>query len=542
MSRRALTPAARGVSLAVLAALRGGRVDLADQADGSTLATSTAPDGTRLMTCTLWQPVTVRGVDTRTPTLPNVSMIPAAAPEAPAPVAVPAGEVAAPTTVRCWISELQWDDLALRDEESHGWVAEPVAGAELGWECVGTWVQAMVPTGAALTELRKVCTRVGVTLHESDTMPPPHTPQSARVNGLGPGDLIEMDGARATVGGVDHEGFAWCETNAKGYLTGPVERVLWREVEHLGDNRWRILPVETETPSQKAKREKAGKPKRAKAAKAAEVVAPVEAPAVDADAAPLPEGDELVEVVLRECPTSMRGLDVIADGTGRVVLWVFASKTSEELVATVPADLARTLQAKAKTWWSGWRAANKPASVVVIGGEVPTPQGLRKVLGVTLCDESCDGLVLETPDGPQVAWLDNVSLERGVATVQTFPRWELTEGADGTWIAERLPDEPKKPRRAAKAAKARPARLTPEPGADALTRHGQRCVVAMLHAGGPWELVWCDEMPGQMTHDVAWRSVEEQAHRARRYDRGGHCAADTRDTPRQRVEAGGCDE
>ena len=88
------------------------------------------------------------------------------------------------------------------------------------------------------------------------------------------------------------------------------------------------------------------------------------------------------------------------------------------------------------------------------------------------------------------------------------------------------------PKRAAKAPKARPARLTPEPEADALTRHGQRCVVAQLHEGGPWELVWCDEMPGQMTHDVAWRSVEEQAHRARRYDRGGHCAADTRDTPR----------
>jgi hypothetical protein len=204
-----------------------------------------------------------------------------------------------------------------------------------------------------LDELRKVCTRVGVTLHESATMPPPPRPEPVRVNGLGPGDLIEVDGARATVGGVDHEGFAWCETNAKGYLTGPVERVLWREVEHLGGNRWRILPVETETPSQKAKREKAAKPKRA-----------------------------------------------------------------------------------------------------------------------------------------------------------------------------------------AKAPKAKPARLTPEPEADALTRHGQRCVVAMLHAGGPWELVWCDEMPGQMTHDVAWRSVEEQAHRARRYDRGGHCAGDTRDTPRPRAEEG----
>ena len=56
MSRRTLSPAARGVVLAVRAALRAGRVDLADQADGSTLATSTAPDGTVLLRAVLRLP------------------------------------------------------------------------------------------------------------------------------------------------------------------------------------------------------------------------------------------------------------------------------------------------------------------------------------------------------------------------------------------------------------------------------------------------------------------------------------------------------
>jgi hypothetical protein len=99
-ARRALTPAARGVSLAVLAALRGGRVDLADQADGSTLATSTAPDGTELLRATLRMPV--RGHDPRQLTLPAVAPVPVPAEVPPAPVALTAGEVAAPTTVRCW--------------------------------------------------------------------------------------------------------------------------------------------------------------------------------------------------------------------------------------------------------------------------------------------------------------------------------------------------------------------------------------------------------------------------------------------------------
>lgn len=289
MSRRALTPAARGVSLAVLAALRGGRVDLADQADGSTLATSTAPDGTVLLHAVLHMPV--RGHDPRQLTLPAVAPVPVPAEVPPAPVAVPAGEEREPeapapqgVTVRCWIAQHEWDAAQFRDAEAEGWLTEPVAGTVLDWTDAAPWETALVPAGM-LDALRKASRRVGVTLYEGgDTPPAPAKPapepedarpEPVRVNGLAPGDLIEMDGAKACVGGVDEEGFAWCTTNAKGYLTGPVERALWGEVECVEGNRWRVRPVDTgETPAQQRE---AAKPKRAaKAAKAPKVAkAPV---------------------------------------------------------------------------------------------------------------------------------------------------------------------------------------------------------------------------------------------------------------------------
>jgi len=274
-ARRTLSPAARGVVLAVRAALRAGRVDLADQADGSTLATSTAPDGTELLRAVLRLPVP--GADTRTPVLPNVSMVPQPAEVPPAPVAVPAGEecgAEAPAPqgepVRCWIFRPDWDNAQFRDAEAEGWLYEPVAGAVLDWTGVGPWESVLVPAGV-LDALRKACRRVGVTLHESDDIPPvPAKAEPVRFNGLASGDLIELDGARVRV----HEGFTWAEVNRDGFPVGEVERCLWREVEHLGEVRWRILPVETETPAQKAKREKAAKPKRAKATPARSIAVP----------------------------------------------------------------------------------------------------------------------------------------------------------------------------------------------------------------------------------------------------------------------------
>jgi hypothetical protein len=272
VTRRALSYTQRAVLLSVRAALRAGRVDLADQADGTTLATSTAPDGTVLLRATLRMPV--RGVDTRTPGLPNVNPVPTPAAEPPAPVAV-------------------------------------VRGAE-------------APEAPAL-----------------------QAPPRVEHHGVAVGDTITLDDEAFAVTVSDE--FGWqgvtVETTPSGRPVADVQ-CLWHEVECVGERAWRTRPV--------------------------------------------------------------------------------------------------------------------------------------------------------------LSYLKTPAQEREAA-------------------------KPAKPKRAAKAPKARPARLTPEPEADALTRHGQRCVVAQLHEGGAWELVWCDEMPGQMTHDVAVSAVMEQAARARVYDRGGRCVRDSAD-------------
>lgn len=354
-ARRTLSPAARGVVLAVRAALRAGRVDLADQADGSTLATSTAPDGIVLLHAVLRMPVP-GAADPRQLTLPAVAPVPQPAEVPPAPVAVPAGEEREPeapapqgsaTTVRLWL----WrGDLERADEDTRAWLLEPIEESFIEWERQpGGWISATLPAGSRETRtLRSICQRAQISLHEGDDAPTrpaeeqPEAAQERERTPLAPGDLIEMDGARVRVAHVDHEGFTWAEVDRQGFSVGEVERCLWREVEQTAPGVWRILPVNTETPAAKAKREAAAaKPKRT--------------------------------------------------------------------------------------------------------------------------------------------------------------------------------------------AKAKPARLTPVPEADALARHGERSVVAQLHEGDAWGLVWSDKLPGQMAYEVAVQSVMEQAHAARIYDRGQHCVRDSRD-------------
>lgn len=147
-ARRTLSPAARGVVLAVRAALRAGRVDLADQADGSTLATSTAPDGTVLLHATLWMPV--RGHDPRQLTLPAVAPVPVPAEVPPAPVATPAAapepeappvvEAPAPTPPRDEhngiavgdVVELDDEEIRVTVSDEFGWQGETVATTPRG--------------------------------------------------------------------------------------------------------------------------------------------------------------------------------------------------------------------------------------------------------------------------------------------------------------------------------------------------------------------------------------------------------------------------
>ena len=480
MSRRALTPAARGVSLAVLAALRAGRVDLADQADGSTLATSTAPDGTVLLHAVVRMPV--RGHDPRQLTLPAVAPVPVPAEVPPAPVAVPAAAVP----------------------------AQPE------------------PEAPAVVEA-----------------PASQAPPRVEHNGIAVGDVVSLDDEDIRVTVSDE--FGWQgETVATARSGRPLANVHcdWDDVERVGDRAWYTRP-----PREKLRTAvDEGAPVSKGAKKAAKKAAKPKAPKAAPRAGLVPEDeDALWEIVLEDWPARYRELDMLDAET--VILWTHAP--GDHIRTVVPGKHIPTIRTRAIDGGATVlreEPSGDPCHLAVIGGEVETNEGPMGLLGV--CDDVVNaliGLVLEgarTVDGgkPFVAWADEVKVIDGRVVV-TLSKWWTAVRNGETWRAERLPEArkalaPAKPKRAAKAPKARPARLTPEPEADALTRHGQRCVVAVIHEGGPWELVWCDEMPGQMTHDVAWASVEEQAHRARRYDRGGHCAADTRDALRLRAEEG----
>jgi len=133
------------------------------------------------------------------------------------------------------------------------------------------------------------------------------------VSGTGVGEWGEE---RATI--------LWAEVNRDGFSVGPVERCLWREVEHLGETRWRILPVETETPAAKAKREKATKPKRAKAAPKARPARLEEVPEADA--------------IAQSCPGTI------------VIVWQVAEGAAWERVWSEPSPKAAAIE-------SAWQAA-----------------------------------------------------------------------------------------------------------------------------------------------------------------------------------------
>jgi hypothetical protein len=305
-ARRALTPAARGVSLAVLAALRGGRVDLADQADGSTLATSTAPDGTELLRAVLHMPV--RGVDTRTPTLPNVSMIPAAAPEAPAPVAVVRTEVpeapapkAPPREEHHGVAvgdavELDGEAFLAHVSDEFGWqgfavettpAGRPVAAVQCLWgeiERVGDRAWRTRPTKSTTRQTIDDGPPVskGAKKAAKPKAPGPaaEDTETTRINGLAVGDQITLDDELVEVMGLDDDGWTW-RTVGDDPRTRDEGECLWSEVEHVEGTRWRARSVDIdETP---ALQRGAARPKRA-------VKAPKAKPARNV---PVPEADAL---------------------------------------------------------------------------------------------------------------------------------------------------------------------------------------------------------------------------------------------------------
>jgi hypothetical protein len=452
-ARRSLTPAARGVSLAVLAALRAGRVDLADQADGSTLATSTAPDGTELLRATLRMPV--RGADPRQLTLGAVSLTPQPAEVPPAPVAVPAGE-------------------------------EP----------------------------------------EAEVPAPPTQPEPVRINGLAPGDLIMLDDGRARVAHVDHEGFMWAGADRNGFSVGPVERALWSEVEHVEGNRWRARPTNeqlTEAPAPTPPRvEHNG-------------IAAGDVVTLDDEDFRVTTADEF----------GWQGVTVATTPRGRPLAnvhcdWDDVERVGDRAWRTLPKrEKLRTDLTEGAPASKGAKKAPKraPKAAKVVAAPKPPvvpelPQGdeapeVRLWIREAEWDALDDATRTEFEEpigGSGVDWQGR----EGFVTA-LVPADEILTALRGmaSAVGIRLHEGDAPP--AAKRAKAPPARNVPVPEADDLAVYGERSIVAIIHEGGPWELVWSDEMPGHMTYETAVSATTAQAHRVRVYHRGKRCTRDSRD-------------
>lgn len=260
MSPRTLTPAARGVLLAVRGALRAGRVELSDRDDGTTLAVATAPDGAELLRAVVR--ATVRAGDPRQLALPGVEEPPATVragdPAPPERAEAPAAHTD-PARVRVWISEEQWDSQGDDGRE----ILQRPASEPVAWSGRVGWVTALVSPGATLGQLRSLQRELGYTLHEGDEPP-------VRIRGLAVGDVIDFDEeGPCTVTTLSDEGM---ELRAHGDGDDGDEdtelKVFWSEVIEERPGRWVVRPVDTATPAEKAKRSRRD-PKPSKASKPA---------------------------------------------------------------------------------------------------------------------------------------------------------------------------------------------------------------------------------------------------------------------------------
>lgn len=165
-----------------------------------------------------------------------------------------------------------------------------------------------------------------------------------------------------------------------------------------------------------------------------------EAEPVEAPAAP----DALVEVLLSDWP-STRGLDVLGDG--RVVLWMPRDDADEGLCATVPASLVEQLRANAGDCWAGTRPATLTSSVIAVGAPVATIDGPREVVAVVCAcapgaPGAADGVVLKTPKGPRVAWIDTAGRDKaGAVYLVPSAHHTVAKGPGGGWVATKIDDE-----------------------------------------------------------------------------------------------------
>ena len=231
MTRRALSPAARGVLLAVSAALRSRVVVISDAPDGTTTATVTEPDGTVLLRCA------VRAVSTRRDSRQlGLPLAPVAVVPLQPPGETPPDDGPAPIHGVCVGDRLTLDDEPIEvlgvDHEGFAWrtVATDAPSRDVDeGECLWSEVEDL---GRGAWRVLRV-----------DTEP-------TRIHGLARGVRIHVDGVLCEVRGVDGDGVCYCpidKTTAEGFVAAS-----WSELRHVGDDRWATTQEVRKAPARAA--------------------------------------------------------------------------------------------------------------------------------------------------------------------------------------------------------------------------------------------------------------------------------------------------
>ena len=286
MTRRTLSPAARGVLLAVSAALRSRVVVISDAADGTTTATVTEPDGTVLLRCA------VRAVSPRRDSRQlGLPLVPGPQHEAPPPVAVvPARDDDGPAPIHgvCVGDRITLDDEPIEvtgvDHEGFAWrTVATVRGRSVDeGECLwsevedlgrGAWRVLPVDMETPAKAKRETAAKP----KRAGKATGPDRSEPARIHGMVRGERILVDDVLCEVRGVDGDGVCYCpidKTTAEGFVAAS-----WSELTHVGDDRWetqggREAPArgEDEVPAP-AKRTPQPKPARLTAVPEADAVA-----------------------------------------------------------------------------------------------------------------------------------------------------------------------------------------------------------------------------------------------------------------------------
>jgi len=171
-------------------------------------------------------------------------------------------------------------------------------------------------------------------------------------------------------------------------------------------------------------------------------------------------------------------------------------------------------------------ATPAPVAVVRTVAEDDADDLYRVRIGqrVTLDDEPVE--VMGVVEGG-FAWRTVATDARGRSVDEGDCDWsEVEETAPGVFRVRPVEIEtPAQQRVPKRAAKTKPARLTAVPEADALSLHGEVCLVGQQEADGPWELA----ASGARLPRETWTTARGAYHRLREYNRGGKCVRDSRD-------------